>query len=267
MTSGKKLLILTLAIVFIAGLAADGFGRADARFINGQNRAYTYVYCYSREAGDLGGPYRDFCFDAQTPPTAAYCNRAVDCRYSKARGIAYANRPFFYINDFAWAFLGSSYAKDRDTLQLPDFKSIDSVRVNISDVKDGQMNLQMDGDIRSVPGCRTSVKLKITQNDDSTDVIFEGDLYLIGAELTVSGGFESGSFEVIEDEDTSIVSCIYDTNIDYIGSFDDIGVDLIGITDFKTQVPSLTPYGLLILVALLVLTGLWLYRKKRFSTS
>jgi hypothetical protein len=141
--------------------------------------------------------------------------------------------------------------------------AIDSVEVGLT-ANAGLATINVTGKMRAredMSGARLNVKFY--QNADSTDVVYEGEAFLDkNGNVEVSGDFVTGDFVANLVGSEYVIDLGFSGNAGYVGPDSLVGVIMEG-DGVRTEIPTLTGWGLLALIVLLLTAGFLVIRKRR----
>jgi hypothetical protein len=246
----KKLLIVILATVMIAVLASDLFAGAQVRWAGNfvGTVAATYVPpaapCRNVNGGAAPPAVTSLCFQPFGPRGAwafAYGNIVGVNRVSIAAAGTWG----------PWTFAGKA---GTDTTRCSTYVEVIPIRGNL----DLNFYGYFESDLQNDRTAYCNLKVVIGE-----ETIFTGGIHYKGDEIstTVDGEFNVAGI-TYGDGTAEIMHTFH--NIDY-GAHDPDSVEIIVDTDVLrvTDIPSMTDYGLIGLVILLILSALFIYYRRR----
>ena len=261
----KRLTIaFALTAFMVAGFAVDGQCHAKAKVKKGSCYVEAKAGCKGTGGGDNEQATQSGC--------PSEVNASAYCTSSGASAYAYANKSgsskYTKTRTHSWRTKGRSSAGKGLEMADAIYIANDTTELTIDSLLAGaQLNLK--GKMRAMSNTRVGLNIVVYQNDDSLDVIFTGTVELNGGskEMQVTG-FSPEDFAKSTIGDTVILT--YDFAkaglITYQGTYEELGVELIADPEAH-EVPSLTQYGLIALLALLLITGIYVYRRKRLMAA
>lgn len=256
-----KMLTIFAVITLLFIVAGDLSARALARWVG----PIAYAGAHTRVIGE---PFCDdviiYPYQTSDLPIQAYCETFRD-PWTNGGAVAYAycdttitGRKIQWATSFAWGVLAWAGKSAGDTTRC-------STQV-ISSVDAGVLSMDLYSSLSSVDLKQGAIlRLDVTAEGDT---LFSGRAELRGTpdSLKVTGDFSFGDFAAVGNA-VEIERSF--TGID-VSSYhpDSVRVELSSDAQSYMRVPATTPYGLIILIGLLVLTAAYfVYRKYGAATS
>ncbi len=260
----RRIFVCLFLVAFtVAGLATGGHCHSDAQVTEDACYVETDAECkgtsgYKHDPSEANGP-------CDYPGQA--CSSRVDCATSWAEGWAQAYKWQYWRvagnNDTSWAVEGwadsRSGAPDSAFITVFDTAQMRSLTSNTAE-------LLWFGEIKGTRGTRAEAVVKVFQHDDPDDLAFTNSLIFTwgGGKPEIAGLPQSDINKTLSDDSLVTVNFNFTDTVTFDGTYESTGLRLVTDTYARnTPVPSLTPYGMLVLLVLLILSGIYVIRQRR----
>jgi hypothetical protein len=209
--------ILTLVgalILMMLMLVAEGQCSASAKARPFYKRASISIWCWSHWSG-----YKEYS-ETVTGVVYAFVGGWVICSV-RSNSTAYAEASPGHTEGYIAYFGDAGADKNGDT----PFGLIDTTSLEFEQVASGLAQLTLKGEMSVSPNSLAEIIVDVTQNADTTDIVFYGVASLDGTtgQLSVTG-FDSSFFNYTSVGDTSVVTFdfTHPDSIPFTGSYDDV---------------------------------------------
>jgi len=281
MSFKNKLFISLLSLFIIAAFATDGHCGAwavswyDTDNNIDWNVVATGANCWPPPVIFSAG--FNPCFNMGVSPVFCMSSRTcgtppVGPAWSGATAWAGAGFGWTWARVITWARPGTaSGGRSVDSF----FVAVDSVEAVIDTTATG-FSVRLNGEISALPWLTSEVQIEVMDNVDTTaswgadkpvtgNTLFSGKIHLLGASIygMETSGFSGIVLDTIGDTTRVTLVDLSSSEVSYSGPKGNLVIKIRGDASTFEPTPSLTPYGMIALLLILMITGFWIYRRRQ----